>query len=371
MLVDRAIFLDVGGFDEDYFIYYEDSDLGWRLWILGHTVVFAPDAVVRHRHHGTMSAFSEHRKHVLYKRNALSSVIKNYEDANLGRVLSATLAGTVAGVVETLASSGSLDLADYDIRRGGATASRPPVVDRHQAGTLVAVEEVVRSLPRLLEKRSAIQARRRRSDAEVAELFRWPFLHWPDVSLATQFRVVTAFGVDEIFAGLSRRVLVFSPDILPYPGLPTVGSGLRAWGIGRGLEAAGHEVVFSMPEVALEGHDGAVDLEVVELAWTMGTLGEIVQRVRPDVVVVCGWPVLDCLPTERVPAPVVLDQAGPHLLEREHQGYGMRSENEASKLRAFAKADFFVSSGERQHTYFDDWLRRARWTSATGGRRRA
>src|SRR4051812_26534043 len=96
MLVDRAIFLDVGGVDDDFFIYYEDSDLGWRLWLLGHTVVFAPNAVVRHRHHGTMSAFSDHRKQVLYKRNALSSVIKNYEDANLGPVLSATLAGTVA-----------------------------------------------------------------------------------------------------------------------------------------------------------------------------------------------------------------------------------------------------------------------------------
>src|SRR6266536_2134740 len=65
MMIDRETFLDVGGFDEDYFIYYEDSDLGWRLWILGHSVVFAPEALVHHRHHGAMSAFSDHRKRVL------------------------------------------------------------------------------------------------------------------------------------------------------------------------------------------------------------------------------------------------------------------------------------------------------------------
>ena len=36
MIVDRAVFLDAGGFDEAYFAVYEDVDLGWRLWLYGH-----------------------------------------------------------------------------------------------------------------------------------------------------------------------------------------------------------------------------------------------------------------------------------------------------------------------------------------------
>src|SRR5262249_6913242 len=32
MLIRRRAFLEAGGFDEDYFAYYDDVDLGWRLW---------------------------------------------------------------------------------------------------------------------------------------------------------------------------------------------------------------------------------------------------------------------------------------------------------------------------------------------------
>jgi GT2 family glycosyltransferase len=48
MLIHRDTFLEVGGFDPEYFAYFEDVDLGWRLWVLGYRVVYAPDAVVRH-----------------------------------------------------------------------------------------------------------------------------------------------------------------------------------------------------------------------------------------------------------------------------------------------------------------------------------
>lgn len=35
MMVDCKVFLEAGGFDEDFFAYYEDVDFGWRLWVLG------------------------------------------------------------------------------------------------------------------------------------------------------------------------------------------------------------------------------------------------------------------------------------------------------------------------------------------------
>ncbi|GAA1886013.1 glycosyltransferase family 2 protein [Lapillicoccus jejuensis] len=39
----------VGGF-RDWFMYYEDTDLSWRLRLAGWRIGYAPDAVVRHRH---------------------------------------------------------------------------------------------------------------------------------------------------------------------------------------------------------------------------------------------------------------------------------------------------------------------------------
>ena len=44
----RAAFLEAGGFDEDYFCYFEDVDLGFRLRLLGYGCRYVPDAVVRH-----------------------------------------------------------------------------------------------------------------------------------------------------------------------------------------------------------------------------------------------------------------------------------------------------------------------------------
>ena len=41
---------DVGSFDPSFFLYYEDTDLSWRLQLGGWRVRYAPDAVVRHVH---------------------------------------------------------------------------------------------------------------------------------------------------------------------------------------------------------------------------------------------------------------------------------------------------------------------------------
>lgn len=48
MLVDRALFLELGGFDERLFCYCEDVDFGYRLRLAGERTLVVPDAVVRH-----------------------------------------------------------------------------------------------------------------------------------------------------------------------------------------------------------------------------------------------------------------------------------------------------------------------------------
>ena len=59
MLVDRSVFIEAGGWDDDAFAYYEDVELGWRLNLLGHEVWFCPDAIVYHKHHGTSGQWAE------------------------------------------------------------------------------------------------------------------------------------------------------------------------------------------------------------------------------------------------------------------------------------------------------------------------
>lgn len=47
-LYSREAFLDAGGFDEEFFSYFEDVDLGFRLRLAGKKCLYVPEAVVHH-----------------------------------------------------------------------------------------------------------------------------------------------------------------------------------------------------------------------------------------------------------------------------------------------------------------------------------
>lgn len=47
-LYDKAAFVEANGFDEDYFCYVEDVDLGFRLRLLGYRCLYVPESVVHH-----------------------------------------------------------------------------------------------------------------------------------------------------------------------------------------------------------------------------------------------------------------------------------------------------------------------------------
>jgi GT2 family glycosyltransferase len=169
MLADRGRFLASGGFDPDYFAYFEDVDFGWRLWVEGERVLYVPAAVAYHRHHG--SALDAERRAALLEANALASVVKNYEDANLARVLPAAL----------LLFEARARLA------GGARGAL-------YRDTLV---RFLDALPALRAKRAAVQARRRRPDCEIVPLFGEPLrpsffgrAYWRE-----QVRMVRAFEI--------------------------------------------------------------------------------------------------------------------------------------------------------------------------------
>ena len=56
MLVRRERLLELGGFDETFFMDFEDIDLCWRAWLRGWSSVFVPEAVFRHKVGGSTSA---------------------------------------------------------------------------------------------------------------------------------------------------------------------------------------------------------------------------------------------------------------------------------------------------------------------------
>lgn len=53
------VWAELGGFREDLFMYYEDTDLSWRLRRTGRRVEFVEDAVVRHEHAASSGTGSE------------------------------------------------------------------------------------------------------------------------------------------------------------------------------------------------------------------------------------------------------------------------------------------------------------------------
>jgi len=48
MLVRRALLLELGGFDETFFMEFEELDLCWRAWLRGWRSIYVPEAVCRH-----------------------------------------------------------------------------------------------------------------------------------------------------------------------------------------------------------------------------------------------------------------------------------------------------------------------------------
>ncbi|TRZ96075.1 glycosyltransferase family 2 protein [bacterium] len=92
-IIRRDLFNKIGGFDEDFYMYLEETDLSWRVWLAGFKVVFIPSAVVHH-------AFNTPKKQIKDKyyyqrnivryygcRNYISTLIKNLELPDLLKIL--------------------------------------------------------------------------------------------------------------------------------------------------------------------------------------------------------------------------------------------------------------------------------------------
>jgi GT2 family glycosyltransferase len=83
LLVDRKLILRSGGFDESFFILFEDLDLSLRLRLAGHRLLSAEDAVVLHRGGTPGISFRTGRDYpwnraFFHSRNRWLTLAKNY-----------------------------------------------------------------------------------------------------------------------------------------------------------------------------------------------------------------------------------------------------------------------------------------------------
>ena len=92
MLVRRAVFFELGGFEPDYVAYLEDVDLCWRAWLRGHEVYVAPGAVAYH-HYGASGGgrLSPYRIRLM-QRNRLANMVKNLEAGSLPGAVAVSIA---------------------------------------------------------------------------------------------------------------------------------------------------------------------------------------------------------------------------------------------------------------------------------------
>jgi len=77
----------VGLFDESYFMYNEDQDLGWRVWLQGYSCLLVEDAIVYHKYEFSRSI----SKYYFMDRNRAITILKNYHIVTLLLIIPAVI----------------------------------------------------------------------------------------------------------------------------------------------------------------------------------------------------------------------------------------------------------------------------------------
>jgi glycosyltransferase involved in cell wall biosynthesis len=155
-------------------------------------------------------------------------------------------------------------------------------------------------------------------------------------------------------SGSNRSVLVVANDMLPYPGQPVSGSGLRAWGLGEGLRGAGHDVRYAIPAASANAETPRGDEG--PLLYELQDLHDVLASADPDVVVFQHWVAVGA--AADLDVPVALDLHGPLMIETVFQRRPDVDPTEMAKVKldAFRRADFVSCAGPQQRFYFLTWL---------------
>lgn len=76
-LFKRKEFINLGMFDENYFMYSEEVDFAFRAQFLGFKSIYSPRAIVYHKHKASSKKFPQHIEYWQFK-NMYQTIIKDY-----------------------------------------------------------------------------------------------------------------------------------------------------------------------------------------------------------------------------------------------------------------------------------------------------
>jgi GT2 family glycosyltransferase/glycosyltransferase involved in cell wall biosynthesis len=348
MFMPARLYREVGGFDERFFMFYEDVDLGWRLNLLGYRVRYVPGSLAYHRHHVTMKKFGNYRESYLLERNALLSMYKNLDDASLAKALPAAMALAVRrSIVRTGTDATALDLQ----RSPGGDDIGTLEIDKMALTGPYAIDYFVEQLPGLAESRRDLQSRRRRSDREIFPLFRHAIepAYGFEGYLSAHQDLVDAFGIAEHFVSQHRILVVTGEPLLER----MAGPAIRAWEIARVLSPE-HDVRLLSTAGARTTSD---DFDIVYA--TGRRLRE--QTDWADVIIFQGF-LLEGAPWLKKSSKIlVADVYDPMHLEQLEQAKDLGPEGRAASIRVttrvlneqLRRADFVLCASEKQR---DFWL---------------
>jgi GT2 family glycosyltransferase len=154
----RAMLDEIGGFDEDFFAYGDDAELGLRARIAGWRCVYTPRAVVRHHHSATLGRGSA-RRLTLIERNRVLLAAKLFPWSLLWLNPLYYLARLAAGAWAAMRGRG-------EIGKYAGSAGKLRAAAALAAGDLAAL----RMLPRILRKRRDLRRIRKLTPSQVRAL---------------------------------------------------------------------------------------------------------------------------------------------------------------------------------------------------------
>ncbi|KAF0218728.1 MAG: glycosyl transferase family [Geobacteraceae bacterium] len=159
-LYRRAMLNDIGFFDDDFFAYAEDTDLGLRGRLAGWDAVLATKAVVYHKYSGTGGVFSPFKLY-LVERNHYWAALKNFPLHVLLLVPLFTLARYWAQARAVFSASGS----GQEFLVSG---SRGELLKAILHGTW----DAFLGIPAALKKRAQVMKTRKITGREMAQLLK-------------------------------------------------------------------------------------------------------------------------------------------------------------------------------------------------------
>ena len=90
-MIRSSVYKELGMYDDSYFIFMEETDFCFRVWLAGYRVVFVPKAIVWHAYNTSLKEFKKYYTSYMVRfcgcRNYILTHLKNLSLLNLFRIL--------------------------------------------------------------------------------------------------------------------------------------------------------------------------------------------------------------------------------------------------------------------------------------------